>query len=193
MKKQILSTLLSVSMFSTLLTFPTTVVNAEDTFTVTTATPADGSKMVSAIEDVVITFSENVDKATIADGINFSGSETYQLYASKNKVTMVFDKELAYLTDYTISLDEDLLDVDGNALTPYEFSFETEYNPITTLFYSDFEGTEAEELAKFTHGENQTPVTADMGFYSVIEDPKNPENHVLNLNPTSSWNSYYPI
>ena len=58
---------------------------------------------------------------------------------------VIFDKELAYLTDYTVTLDEDLKDIDGNALTPYEVSFKTEYNPITTLFYSDFEGT-AEEL-----------------------------------------------
>ena len=195
MKKQILSTLLSVSMFSTLLTFPTTVVNAEDTFTVTTATPADGSKMVSAIDDVVITFSENVDKATIADGINFSGSETYQLYASKNKVTMVFDKELAYLTDYTISLDEDLLDVNGNALTPYEFSFETEYNPLNILWYSDFEGNPADELAKFTIGADQRAITVDDNIYDIVEDPKDPSNHLLKLIDATNYGTlgYYPI
>lgn len=191
MKKQILGTLLSVSMLSTMLTVPTSVVNAEDaTFTVTSTTPTDGAEMVSAIDDVVITFSNNVDKETVADGITVSGDETYQLVTKKNKVMVIFDTELSYLTDYTVTLDEDLLDVDGNALTPYEFSFKTEYNPITTLFYEDFEDG-ANSLAKFSHAGE--PVDGTEGFYEITEDPNDSTNHVLKMTKPSSWNSYYPI
>lgn len=185
--KKILGTVLALSMMSSMVVMP---VSAAE-FTVTAVTPEDDARLVSVIDDVVITFSEDVDQATLADGIAVSGGEeTYQLKKAKNKVTILFDKQLSYLTEYTVTLDEDLKDVNGNALTPYEFSFKTEYNPVTTLYYDDFEDGNAAALAKFTKGGN--PITEADGIYEVIEDTANADNHVLQMNPVS-YSGYYPV
>lgn len=192
MKKKILGTILSLSMLSAMLVLPA---KAENDFTVTGVTPSDGAKMVSAVDDVVITFSQEVDSDTLANGISVTGGdETYQIKKSKNKVTLIFDEQLSYLTEYTVSLNETVTDLSGTALTPYEFTFKTEYDPIKTLLYEDFEDGE-NSLAKFSIGGKT--VTSDDDFYTIIQDPNNSANHVLQMTvPTDGWSSsygYYPI
>lgn len=190
--KKFLGTVLSASLLSALITIP---VQAAE-FTVMSTTPADGEKMVSVIEDVVITFSQEVDAATLADGITVSGDKSYRIKKSKDKVTILFDSQLDYLTDYTIMLDEDLKALNGTALTPCTFTFKTEYDPIKTLFYEDFENG-ADSLANFTLGTEERAVTQEDGFYTIIEDPNDPHNHILQMTkPANGFSAdfgYYPI
>lgn len=88
--------------------------------------PAYGTIGIPKESDVVITFSEPVDKSSVLDSVSFSPSFQYQLIMENNNTTARFDpvSTLEYGTTYNIDVGAEIKDLEGNKLLePYQFMF----------------------------------------------------------------------
>ncbi len=128
----------------------TTSTSTSTTFAVSSTVPADQATnltLPTTDYDVVITFNNTVDGATITDArvtveseavngddanITHSGILTKTLTTSGSDLTITIPSGLFYKNNiFTITLDDAIADTDGNTLgTDYSFYFTTEYDPL---------------------------------------------------------------
>ncbi len=88
--------------------------------------PAYGSIGVSRFTNIIITFSEPVDKASLISGVSFSPDITYLLTLINNNTTAVFKPvhPLDYGTTYSVIVNSSVKDIEGNPLLQeYKFIF----------------------------------------------------------------------
>ncbi len=118
--------------------------------------PADGEQGVAVDSDIEITFSEAVDFASLQNGINLSPSVSFVIAMSPDgrTVTIQPSSNLVVGIRYTLSLTEDIQDLDGNPLA----------NPDVISFFTGTDFEPPEILSVTVAGQTLTPGTTTTGI-----------------------------
>ena len=101
----------------------------------------------SIIDDIEITFTDAINQET-AQSITVTGNNlpAYDVVTSEKGAKVVFAEGLPYNTEITLTIPAALQRADGIVMGKEQtYTFKTEYNPITTLFFEDFESAAALE------------------------------------------------
>lgn len=120
---------------SAISSFTTEEAPDEEAPTITSVDPADGAQSVDIGTTISITFSEAVNEQTVT-------GTTFTLDAGASLITGSFNVsttgasftpavELDYSTTYTVKLNNNILDLAGNALVSFSSTFTTEEEPDT--------------------------------------------------------------
>lgn len=113
--------------------------------TVSSTSPTDGATGVSVSTNIVITFSEEMDQASVESALAVSPSFTYtsSWNAAGDQLTLTPDSNLDSTTTYTVDVSTDAQDIVGNNMESlYSFSFTTEDNvPPTVTSTSPTDGS----------------------------------------------------
>jgi hypothetical protein len=154
--------------------------------TVSSTSPSDGTTSVAVYSAVILTFSEEMDPATIttatvtledADSDTVAGSVT----SSGTTATFTPAENLESNTTFTLSVSTGAEDLAGNGLeSAYSFSFTTE--PIRVLYLGDDadnteaifdylvdEGFEVTDASPFSDWDGVTPAVTDFDVVVYLE------------------------
>lgn len=103
---------------------------------VSNVSPSNGAEAVELESDVVIEFSEAMDKASVESSITISPSVSNVSYEwdTEGKVVTVYMDDLEYNTTYSVVLSTDVSDISGNKL---EAEFSSDFTTISPLGIKD--------------------------------------------------------
>ncbi len=92
---------------------------------VTEVTPKEAATDVALSDDIVITFSEEMDKTTVESAVTITPDIANKTFTWNNNALTISGDDMTLNTEYQVAIAATATDMSGNALEAFSFSFTT--------------------------------------------------------------------